>query len=283
MAEPLKPESILTYLGFKAEDIKTEDDFKTQFEGKFGIKEVLKKDTSFTSEIFGKRVGSIDSKLKSSAKKMGVEFTKEEIEGKQVEDVIELSFNKIAELNKKAMEDLEKSTKGTVDEQVKTWKEKYTQVEAKSKDWEAMAGKTAAEFDTYKKAQVTKSKEDTIMNFRKNAISKLEFKQDITPVEKAGFESVLNSKYDFDLDETQTPFVKDKSGNRIASKKQTGTFMTADEILQEELIANKLAKINPQGGQKANKYTSPLSVAAEGTEGKKEFFIHPNARRAAGM
>lgn len=48
----LKPEVILTYLGFEADKIKTEDDFKTQFEGKFGIKETLKKDPSFTAEIF---------------------------------------------------------------------------------------------------------------------------------------------------------------------------------------------------------------------------------------
>lgn len=280
----LKPEVILTYLGFEADKIKTEDDFKTQFEGKFGIKETLKKDPSFTAEIFGKRVGSIDSKLKSSAKKMGIEFSKEEIEGKQVEDVIELSFTKIAELNKKAMEDLEKSTKGTVDEQVKTWKEKYQSVESKLKDTEGLLTKTSTEFDNFKKEQVNKSKADTITGFRKSAIAKLEFKQDITPVEKMGFETVLAEKYEFDLDENSNPFVKDKkTGQRIPSKKQTGTFMTADEILQEELIANKLAKINPNGGQKVNKYANPLQVVPEGQGEQKKIYIHPGALRAAGL
>lgn len=279
----LKPEAILTFLGFEAEKIKTEDDFKTQFESKFGVKELLLKDPTFTSKIFGQRVGSIEAKVKANAKKMGVEFMPDEIKDKQVEDILELSFTKIAEMNKKAMDDLEKASKGTVDEQVKTWKEKYSQVEAKAKEWEGMATKTATEFEGFKKEQVNKSKFDTINGFKKSAISKLDFKQDISPVEKAGFEAVLESKYDFDLDETQTPFIKDKkTGQRIASKKVTGQFMTADEVLQEELIANKLAKINPQGGKPAPKYgQTTTQITTEG--GAKTLYIHPAARAAAGM
>ncbi len=111
---------------------------------------------------------------------MGVDFTPEEIKDKQVEDILELSFTKIADMNKKAMEDMEKASKGTVDEQVKTWKEKYTQVEAKAKEWEGMANKTATEFEGYKKEQINKSKFDSINGFKKSAISKLEFKQDIS-------------------------------------------------------------------------------------------------------
>ncbi len=53
MSESIKPEAILTYLGFEAEKIKTEDDFKSQFESKFGVKELLLKYPSFTSKIFG--------------------------------------------------------------------------------------------------------------------------------------------------------------------------------------------------------------------------------------
>src|SRR3990167_7893734 len=173
MPEPIKSESLLAYMGFKAEEIKTDEDFKTQFESKFGIKEALLKDPSFTSKIFGQRVGSIEAKVKSNAKKMGVEFTPEEIKDKGVEDILELSFSKIADMNKKAMEDLEKSSKAPVEEQVKQWKEKYTQVEAKAKEWEGMATKTASEFDGFKKEQVTKAKSDTLNNFKKLSLGKL--------------------------------------------------------------------------------------------------------------
>lgn len=283
MPEPIKAESLLTYLGFKAEEIKTEDDFKTQFENKFGIKEQLINDKEFVGKIFGKRVGSIDTTAKSGFKKMGVEFAKEEIEGKPVEEVLTIGFNKVAELNKKAMEDLEKSNKGTIDEQIKTWKEKYQSVESKLKDTEGLLQKTSTEFEGFKKDQVTKSKSDTINNYKKSALGKLEYKQDITPVERLGFESVLNDKYDIDLDEQNTPFIKDKkTGQRIPSKKVTGQFMSFDEILNEELIANKLAKINKDGGKPVPKYgQAPLNVGAP--EAAKTLFIHPAARKAAGM
>lgn len=282
MAEPIKPESIFTFLGFKTEEIKTDEDFKTQFEAKFGIKDALLKDPAFTGKIFGQRVGSIEAKVKANAKKMGVDFTPEELNDKQVEDILELSFTKIADMNKKAMDDLDKASKGTVDEQIKTWKEKYNQLESKHKDVEGLLTKTSSEFEGFKKEQVNKFKADNINNFKKTALGKLEFKQDISAVEKMGFESVLNDKYDFDLDENQTPFIKDKkTGQRIPSKKTTGQFMTADEILQEELISNKLAKINPQGGKPAPKYGVASSSQSEG--GAKPLFIHPAARAAAGM
>ena len=280
----LKPEAILAYLGFEADKVKTEDDFKSQFDGKFGVKELLLKDPKFTGEIYGKKIGSIEAKVKANAKKMGVEFAPDEIKDKGVEDILELSFTKIADLNKKAMDDLEKASKGTVDEQVKTWKEKAAAYESKLKDTESLLTKTSSEFDGYKKDAVTRVKSETISNFKKSAIAKLEFKQDITSVEKVGFESVLNDKYVFDLDETGSPFVADKKGQRIPSKKQTGTFMTADEILQDELIVNKLAKINKNGGERvAPKYGGQQQPASPSGEGAKTLFIHPAARAAAGI
>src|SRR3990167_3405045 len=279
MSEPIKPESIFTYLGFKPEEITTEDIFKTQFESKFGVKDLLLKDPKFTGEIFGKRLGSVEAKAKAHFKKMGIEFVPDEIKDKQVEDIIELGLQKTAELNKKAMDDYDKSTKGTVDDQVKQWKEKYTSVESKLKDTEGLLTKTSSEFEGFKKEQVTRAKSDTINNFRKDAIKKLDFKQDITAVERMGFESVLNDKYKFDIDDIGNPFVSYKNGQRIPSKKTTATFMTADEILQEELIANKLAKITAQGG-KAVPRPGPLPVD-NGVEKKSELYITPRARAAS--
>lgn len=277
----LKPEAILTFLGFKPEEITSEDVFKTQFESKFGVKELLLKDKEFTGKIFGQKIGSIEAKVKANAKKMGVEFAPEEIKDKGVEDILELSFQKVAEMNKKAMEDAEKLSKGTADEQVKAWKDKYTQVDAKAKEWEGMATKTAADFEAFKKDAVIAERNRRLNSFKQASISKLEFKQDITPVERMGFETVLSEKYEIDLDDTQNPFPKDKkTGQRIPSTKVTGQFKSFDEILQEELIANKLAKINPQGGKPAPKYGQPASTA-DGQPAQKTLFIHPNARTAA--
>ena len=246
----LKPESIISYLGFTPEEIKTEEDFKTNFEKKFGIKDQLLKDPSFTSKVYGERIGVIESKVKTQAKRMGVDFTKEELHDKKFEDIVELSFNKIAELNKYAMEKLEKESKGTVDEQVKTWKEKYTQVETKAKEYEKMKNDITQEFEGYKKETANKAKQQEINNFKKLVMGKMDFKQDITPVERRGFETLTAEKYDFDLDENNTPYIKDKkTGQRIPSKKVIGQFMTAEEILQEELNANKLARINKDGGK----------------------------------
>lgn len=279
----LKPEAILTYLGFEADKIKTEDDFKAQFDSKFGVKDLLLKDPAFTGKIFGQKVGAIETKIKSNAKKMGVEFAPEEIKDKGVEDILELSFQKIADLNKKAMEDIEKTSKGSVEEQVKVWKEKYQATESKLKDTEGLLTKTSSEFEGFKKDQQVRAKNEAINNFKKAHLGKLEFKQDITPVEKMGFESVLAEKYEIDIDEAEGPFPKDKkTGQRIPSKKQVGKFMSFEEILHEELIANKLAKINPAGGKPAPKYGQPPVAAAEGHQpAAKPLYINPRARAAA--
>lgn len=279
----LKPEAILAYLGFEADKVKTEDDFKTQFEGKFGAKDALLKDPAFVGKIYGQKLGSIEAKVKANAKKMGVEFTSEEIKDKGVEDILELSFTKIAALNQTAMEAAEKASKGSVDDQVKTWKDKYQSVESKLKDTEGLLAKTSTEYEGFKKDAVVASKTRIITGFKQDALKKLEFKQDITPVERMGFESVLNDKYIFDLDDTQAPFVANKkTGQRIPSKKQTGTFMTADEILQQELIDNKLAKINPNGGKPVHKYgQAPVNQGEQ--PAAKKLFIGSRAMRAAGM
>lgn len=278
----LKPEAILSFLGFKPEEIKTEEDFKSTFETKFGVKDQLINDKEFVGKIFGKRVGSIDTAAKSGFKKMGVEFAKEEVDGKPVEEVIEIGLNKIAELNKKAMEDFEKTSKGTTDEQVKEWKNKYKALEDKYKDTEGLLSKTAQDFEGYKKQTANQFKAENINRYKKDVIGKLEFKQDINPVEKIGFESLLDSKYEFDLDENQSPYIKDKkTGERLKSKKTIGTFMTAEEVLQEELIANKLAKINPSGGKAAPKFTTKMAPPPQAEGGAKPLYIHPAARAAA--
>ncbi|MFI5404905.1 MAG: hypothetical protein ACHQ1D_00180 [Nitrososphaerales archaeon] len=259
----LKPESILSFLGFKPEEIKTEEDFKSNFESKFGIKDQLLKDPAFTGKIFGQRVGSIEAKLKSNAKKMGVEFTPDEIKDKSVEEIQEIAFTKIAELNKKAMEDLEKSTKGTVDEQVKSWKEKYQSVESKLKETEGLLSKTSSDYEGFKKEAINKSKSDIITRFKKETLDKLKFRQGTTSIHKLGFETDINSKYEVDLDEHENPFVKDKkTGQRIPSKKVTGQFMTADEIFNEELVKNDMAELNKDGGKPAPRQASVFNGMA---------------------
>lgn len=277
----LKPEAILEYLGYKVEDIKTVDDFKAKFDTEFGRRETLLKDPKFVNEIYGKKVGSIEAKVKANAKKMGVEFTPEEIKDKGVEDILELSFTKIAALNQKAMEDAEKASKGTVDEQVKSWKDKHQALESKFKDTEKLLTNTSTEFDTFKKEAVVAQKTRTVNQFRQAALGKLEFKQDITPLERAGFESVLNEKYVFDLDDAGKPFVANKKGERIPSKKVTGQFMEAEEVLQEELLANKLSKLNKDGGKAAPaRQTTGPAASAPAAGGEKTLFIHPRARNA---
>lgn len=250
----LKPEALLEYLGFKPEEVKDLDTFKKSFDTEFGRKAQLINDKEFVGKIFGQRVGSIENKFKSIVKKMGVELTDEEVKGKSVEEIQEYAMLKIADINKKAMEDLEKSSKGSKDEQVKEWKDKYTALDSKFKDTQSLLEKTSSDFEGFKKESAGKFRESTLNRFKNDAFGKIKFRQNATEIEKKGFMSVIADKYDFDLDENEQFFIKDKkSGNRIPSTKVTGQFKTAEDVLSEELIANKLAEVNPQGGQKAYK------------------------------
>lgn len=259
MAE-FKPTEIFDVLGIKSDEIKSLEDFRVTFEKEFIRKNQVEQDKDISSKIFGKRIGSVESKVKSISKKHGVDFTADEIKDKQVEDLIELSFSKIIDNNNKIVDDLKKESTGSKDEVAKGWEEKYTKLESKYKDTEGLLQSTKNDFEGFKTQTATERKNDKLNIFKEQSLGKLKFKPNIKEVEKAGFLSIIDSKYDLDLDEQGSLFVKDKKGERLKSAKVVGTFKSVEEVLEEEALKAEVIQINPN----ANANGRPTAPMANG-------------------
>lgn len=278
----IEAKDILGYLGYENPDkITSMDDFKKVFDPKFGIKADLLLDKKFVGEIYGKKIGSIETKFKSLITKSAGEFSAEEIKDLKVEEIMELGITKLNAANKKAMDDLTASSKGSSDEQVTALQGKNDALQIKFDENKVLLDKAVKDFSEFKNDTTTKTKETTLKSFRDTAMGKLKFKPDITAVEKMGFEGVVDSKYILELDDSQALVVKSKeTGEKIPSDKVTGQFKNIDEVLGEELIENKLVSLNPDGGKAAPASTSPTAKPAAGAEEKKGLAVHPNAAKA---
>lgn len=209
------------------------EDFNTHFQDTFIAKKLATSDKNIRSTIGGEITGSI-----TTAANRAFGFTKGETEGLKVEEIVAKG---VESFNTKIKE-LEESKENTNDEQV----EKLT------KDFDKLKEK----FNTSESALLDSNKtiESNKLNYEKeikgNQVSlllntekaKLAYIDDITPLQKAGFESILSSKYKFDLEDDKFG-VTDLDGNKIQNENKT-EFLNPLEVLKLEATENKLLKMN---------------------------------------
>lgn len=251
----MEAKEIIEYLGFDPAKITDLDTFKKEFEPEAGKPVFIRADKVKESHIFpsltGEILGSTLTKVKSTAKKYAVDLTADDLKDKKLDDIIGLVFEKQAVLNKTIVDELTAKAGQGNDEKVKAWEEKYQKVEAKLNDTKSLLEKTAAEYTGFKDQAANQLKSFKLNSLKDDVFKKLKFRQNITPLERTGFNATIAEKYDFDLDETENFFVKDKrTGSRIPSAKVTGKHKTAEEILEEELISLGLNEKTPAGGQR---------------------------------
>jgi len=246
----------LEYLGFKPEELKTIDDFKAKFDSTFIKQENITEDSEPVKKYLGKVYGTLENEIKKTAKAFDVDldFDDENIKGKKVTDKLKLVFENYKSKNESVIKDLEtKATQGN-DEKLKEWQTKYEKTSQKSKDLENLLNTTKQEFEMFQGKAQSEIKNVKLNVLTKDSFSKLKLKSDISEFEKKGFVSSVQEKYALDLDENDNLIVKNSKGERIPSAKQTGTFKTFDEILEEEAVSGNLYEMNKDGG-KPNPFT----------------------------
>jgi hypothetical protein len=80
----------------------------------------------------------------------------------------------------------------------------------------------------------------------------LKLKQNISDLEKAGFNTIIESKYKFELDEQDQLYPVDaKTGERLKSSKQIGAFKSVDEVIMEEANAQKVYAVQDNNKRSA--------------------------------
>lgn len=243
---------ILTTLGIEGE-VKDVETFKEKFKEKFiSLNEIPERKEiiePIVSKAIGKRIGSLETILKKAAKESGVDLDGEEIKGKPIEDVAKTVFAKISDKYTSTVKELKSQLDSRSDDVIKKLSKELEDYKNKYSELETLLNDTKNQFTKLQEDKEREIKTFKIEVAKKNIFDKIGFKKDMTPVEKTGFETLINSKYDLDLDEKEGLIVKDKNGKRIKNDKVVGAFKTFEEILREEAEANGLISKNPHAGK----------------------------------
>lgn len=280
----IESKDILDYLGVDPSKVNSIDDFKTLHDTDFIKKSNIGADRELHGKIVGARVGTIQTALTKALKSYGVELKAEDLEGKKVEDIIELGLKGYADLSIKAQDELKAQIGSKPSEQLTALQTKYESLERKYNETEGLRKDLQTTLESTKTDYEGKLKGVKLDTLRNQSMGKVKFKQGMTDLEREGFNAIITKKYKTDLDGDNI-FVTDDKGERIKSTKKAGEFKTFDEVLEEEAAGAKLLAI---ANNKPN-VTPPARTftAAPQTTGTEQNFnqrqVAPAAARAAGM
>lgn len=110
----------------------------------------------------------------------------------------------------------------------------------------------SAEYEAFKNSSQEEIKNYKINHQIDNLKSKMTFRDDITDIERTGFQTFLNSNYNFSLNEQDEVIAKDKNGELIKNKNKAGTFLSPLEVFNLIAEENKLLKKNNADINKKN-------------------------------
>lgn len=230
---------------------KLKDEFATIYARKETYKAELAKDASFTTPLIGKRLGSIETKVKQLAKdKLGLEFDSGDFKDKTIEDILDLSTDKFKSKYESDIAEVKKNITSTPDEIVKEW-EKKLQIEKEEKEnWKSQASKAVEEKENFIKDLEVKEKTRKVNENLSLAFKSVEFAPEANELTIEGFRSKVLSEVKFDFDESGNFITFDKEGKTIFNPKKNGVAYSASEYLKDKAIENKIYKINSDGGRK---------------------------------
>jgi hypothetical protein len=259
----IETKDLLELMGFEKE-VETIDEAKEAFHEMWLSKNVAHKDKDVRSKVAGEVLGAATTKMKSI---FGLEG--DEIKDKKIEDLVQLASEKM----QKQIDEAKAKGGKTDDERVKQLESEKADLQKKAKEEEALRVSLAQQLAD-KDASFAKEKKDLILNDRLTKIkSAIPFAKEIPQVAKIGFDSLIQSKYNFDLNEKDEVVATDKEGNQIMNANKTG-YLSAEELIKIEAAKeNLIAKSN--GGSNEKK-TETIETQPAGTKRQ----IHPNALKA---
>jgi hypothetical protein len=237
---------IFEALSIDGEKVKTKEDLIAHVNKDFVKRNEAEKDPTLIAAISGKLVGSIETKAKTIAKEFDIDTTGEDFKElrplERLDKVVSLAKSKYdTEIN-----NYKSQIKGDDGKLVAEWEKKYNKVEIKLKETEGLLSSVTGELETTKTNSANQIKSFKLGNVKETAFKKIEWSKDVDELKKKGFNTLLEEKFVFDIDENDQPFVLDKATKKkIESKKTAGTFATFEEIIEKEAIENKMISVNP--------------------------------------
>ena len=264
----------MSYLDIDLESVESLDSLKTSFSTEFARKEVYKqelaKDNSFINPLIGKRLGSIETKLKQSAKdELGLEFDAGDFKDKGIEDILDL-------VTKKAKVKIEESKVGA-NPDIKIIEDKYkAQLHTYKEEvdnYKNQLGTVATEFETFKTNLVVEAKQRKLNDSIETTFGGIKFAPEADELRKEGFRSKVMNQVKFDFDDEGKFSIFDKEGKTLFNPKKNGVPYSPEEYLKDQAIEHKIFQLNTDGGRKVE---APTRMQPDNPVPPTRF-IHPSA------
>lgn len=233
----LKPEEkdeILSFLGF--EDF---DNFKETFPTKFLTKEAALDDEEIVSKVTARRIGEISSRVLPVYKLVDPDISLNKLKEGRLED----HFKTLEEKAKATFEDLKTKASAGNDKKLSDLEKMLEDKDKSIQSYKELNDRITGEFESYKNETGNSIKSYKINHQLEQAKSKIAWVDDMTDVQRTGYNALLGTKYQFDIDEKDNVVVVGKDGKRIQSKNKAD-FASLEEILALEAEQNNLIKKN---------------------------------------
>lgn len=186
--------------------------------------------------VVEKLTGKIYGLLNTDLKKM-FGYSNDEIKGKKYEDLLKGGVEKLTgQIN-------ELKNAGS-DEKIKGLNDEITRYKTLSDQYKTDLDKSVADKSDLENNFNGKIKEFKINGLVREAKGKLAFADSASELAKMGFDTLISSKYAFDLDDKDSLIVLTKEGKRVPNKTTSGKYLDINEVLDMELSEAKLKKQN---------------------------------------
>lgn len=245
----LKPESVdklTNFFGIKSDE--EIEPFINDYDKKFVPRDKAHEFDDVKTQATGERMKMITAKLRQVLEDVvpGVSFA--DLHNKRVEENLDFLKEKFTGIKT----DLESKLKDGSDKRVNDLTKQMEDKDKTISAYKEANEKLSTEYDTFKTTKETDIKKYKIGHQLNEVKSRIAFRDDVTDIEREGFNSYLNNNFQFDLDEKDNLLVKDKEGKPILNKKAAGKISEPFDIMSEIAESNKLMKKNnaEQGAKK---------------------------------
>lgn len=212
-----------------------EEGFVSAFKSKYVSKELAVNDKEIVGKIAGKILGSATTKLKQISG-----FTESDVKDKKLEEVIEMFGEKYTT----EVSTLSEQLKKTNDEKAAAYTEEIEKLKKQANKYKTDFEKTASEYQQKQEEWQGQFKNYKIKSKFDSEFSGVRFKDDLKPIEREGFLTVINKKYQYDLDENDNLVVYNEKKEPIENPKKLGSYYTPKDVLELEAATNGLLKMN---------------------------------------
>lgn len=280
---PIKEEElklfVSEYLDMDIDKVDSLDNLKETFAEAFARKETFKaelsKDSSFINPLIGKRLGSIETKLKQTAKdKLGIEFEAGDFKDKSIEDILELTADKYKTKHETALQEVKSKFTTDPSELTKEWEEKLKLAKEEVNNWKQETTKIGNEFEQFKNNLQIEQKQRQLKDGLEKAFSSIKFAPEANELVIEGFKTKVLNEVKFDFDENNNFSTFDKDGKTLFNPKKHGQPYTPEDYLKDKAIEYKVYQMNGDGGKKQEPFKV---VTPPDTGGQQKRTIHPSA------